>query len=222
MPNPSRRRSARPASPTRRQLTQQLRALAHPLRLRLLEAFAQGPRTTMQVASRLGEPPTRLYHHVNALERAGLLKLVDTKAVRGTTEKYFELSQKRIGAVSRRQLTPASRSSVAQLATSVFDQARRELLAAVAGPTSLTSTTAPTAFRMILALPPSRIATVRRRLLTMLRQIKKDCSDWKKKARGELAPWALTLALAPTLSQERPAGSGRNGPRTGARPRRRR
>src|SRR5262245_12737797 len=66
----------RPASAAvaaeRRRATQELRALAHPLRLKLLEAFAGGPRTTMQVAADMGEPPTRLYHHVNALERAGI------------------------------------------------------------------------------------------------------------------------------------------------------
>ena len=37
-----------------------------------MELFAEAPRTTKQVAELLGEPPTRLYHHVAALERAGL------------------------------------------------------------------------------------------------------------------------------------------------------
>src|SRR6266571_2423568 len=86
----------------RRRVTQELRALAHPLRLKLLEHFGNGPRTTMQVAAAIGEPPTRLYHHVNALERAGILHLKRTRQVRGTTEKYFEVAKKRI-AMSRPQ-----------------------------------------------------------------------------------------------------------------------
>src|SRR5262245_21298058 len=81
----------------RRRATQELRALAHPLRLRLLEHFAQGPTTTMQVAAKMGEPPTRLYHHVNALERAGLLKLRSTRPNRGTTEKYYEVTRTQVG-----------------------------------------------------------------------------------------------------------------------------
>src|SRR5262252_6431354 len=90
----------------RRRATQELRALAHPLRLRLLEEFAGGPpRTTMQVAASLGEPPTRLYHHVNALERAGILKLAHTRQVRGTTEKYFEVARKRFGVVDGSRIT---------------------------------------------------------------------------------------------------------------------
>ena len=68
----------------------QIKALAHPLRQRILERFGQGPATTKQVAERLGEKPTRLYHHVSVLERAGLVRLVETRQKRGTTEKYFE------------------------------------------------------------------------------------------------------------------------------------
>src|SRR3989442_3746733 len=72
---------------------EEMRALAHPLRLRLLEMFADGPRTTMQVAAILHTPPTRLYHHVHALERAGLLHLREIRRKRGTHEKYFEIPE---------------------------------------------------------------------------------------------------------------------------------
>jgi DNA-binding transcriptional ArsR family regulator len=88
----SRRRSRRRA-PLPRGLAR-VRALAHPLRLRLLELFAERPRTTMQAAQALGEAPTRLYHHVAALERAGLVRLRETRPNRGTTEKYFETVSK--------------------------------------------------------------------------------------------------------------------------------
>ena len=47
---------------------EQMRALSHPLRLRLLELFAERPRTTKQAAEALGEPTTKLYHHVAAHE----------------------------------------------------------------------------------------------------------------------------------------------------------
>ena len=160
-------------------MTLQLRALAHPLRLRLLESFAQGPLTTMQVATRLGEPPTRLYHHVNALERAGILRLVDTKPVRGTTEKYYEVARKQIGAVTGERLTPAARASIASMATTVFEEARQELVAALGRRESLTAATAPTALRMILDLPPSQLPMVRRRLKALLKAIRSDCSRFK-------------------------------------------
>lgn len=66
----------------------QVRALADPLRMRILTALCE-ERTTKQVAELLHEKPTRLYHHVDALERAGLVQLTRTRPKRGTTEKYY-------------------------------------------------------------------------------------------------------------------------------------
>jgi DNA-binding transcriptional ArsR family regulator len=68
----------------------QVKAIADPLRMRLLEAFSDGPATTKQVAKSIGENATKLYHHVDALEKAGLVKLVETRPNRGTTEKYYQ------------------------------------------------------------------------------------------------------------------------------------
>jgi DNA-binding transcriptional ArsR family regulator len=67
----------------------QLKVLADPLRVRILEAFCRDEATTKQVAEALGEKPTRLYHHVEALERVGLLHPTRTRRNRGTLEKYF-------------------------------------------------------------------------------------------------------------------------------------
>src|SRR5262245_66335309 len=100
----TRKRTRRSGAADRRRATQELRALAHPLRLRLVEEFAGAARTTMQVAAAMGEPPTRLYHHVNALERAGILKLARTRQGRGTTEKYYAVGEKVFGAKRGTQL----------------------------------------------------------------------------------------------------------------------
>jgi DNA-binding transcriptional ArsR family regulator len=67
-----------------------VRALADPLRMRILDAMKSGPRTTKQVAGLLGEPPTKLYHHVEVLEKAGLVRLQSTRPNRGTIERYYQ------------------------------------------------------------------------------------------------------------------------------------
>lgn len=74
---------------------EQIKALAHPLRQRILELMIEAPITTKQVADRIGEKPTKLYHHVDTLESAGLIKLVRTQKKRGTVEKYYEAVAKR-------------------------------------------------------------------------------------------------------------------------------
>ena len=67
----------------------QIKVLADPLRIRILEDLCTEERTTKQVALRLGEKPTKLYHHMEALERVGLIRLTRTRQNRGTIEKYY-------------------------------------------------------------------------------------------------------------------------------------
>jgi DNA-binding transcriptional ArsR family regulator len=83
-----RRRSAPQAELRTLDDLKQVRALADPLRMRILTALCE-ERTTKQVAELLHEKPTRLYHHVDALERAGLVQLTRTRPKRGTIEKYY-------------------------------------------------------------------------------------------------------------------------------------
>ena len=69
---------------------EQIKAISDPLRLRIFNALSKETMTTKQVAEVIGEPPTKLYRHVQVLEKVGLIKLVRTKKNRGTVEKYYE------------------------------------------------------------------------------------------------------------------------------------
>jgi DNA-binding transcriptional ArsR family regulator len=181
-------------APALRANVAELRALAHPLRLRILELFAEAPRTTMQVAELLGQPPTRLYHHVNALERSGLLRLRETRPNRGTIEKWYEAVAQRFHA-SR---TPGKRAPPA-LALAVAEQARRELTSALAqrrGPRPMVA-------RLVAPGPPARIALIRRRLQAFLQDLQREgaTTSGSRLARPPPDPrherWALTLTFAP-------------------------
>ena len=79
----------------------QIKVFAHPLRARLVEVFADKPMTAKQAAQIIGQKPTRLYHHVEALERVGLIKLVKTQKKRGTIEKYYRTVAKRFSVDAR-------------------------------------------------------------------------------------------------------------------------
>ena len=68
----------------------QVRLLSDPLKLQLLQAFAEGPKTTKQVATELNESVTKLYRHVDALHDAGLLLISEEKQKRGTVERTFQ------------------------------------------------------------------------------------------------------------------------------------
>ena len=74
----------------------QIKALADPLRYRVFELLTMEARTAKQTAEYMGVKPTRLYHHFGVLEKAGLIRKVKTRKVRGTVEKYYEAVAKKV------------------------------------------------------------------------------------------------------------------------------
>lgn len=68
---------------------EQIRAIVEPLRIRILNLLIQESLTTKQVANHLGENVNKLYHHIEILEEAGMIALVETRKNRGTLEKYY-------------------------------------------------------------------------------------------------------------------------------------
>ena len=76
----------------------QVRLLSDPLKLRLLQSFAESARTTKQVAAELGESVTKLYRHVDALFDSGLIEVVEEKRKRGTIERTFRAVARRFEA----------------------------------------------------------------------------------------------------------------------------
>ena len=76
------------------QTPEQLKALADPLRQSLLEQFCS-PATIKQAAGRLGVPVTRLYHHVDQLLAAGLIRVAREEKRRAVNERFFEAVARR-------------------------------------------------------------------------------------------------------------------------------
>src|SRR3954453_15275690 len=144
-----RKRRPGPGAPLLDPNVAEMRALAHPLRLRMMELFAEQPRTTKQVADLLGQPPTRLYHHVAALERAGLLVLKETRQNRGAVEKWYAGVAKQYQAIDEKQSkNKPSRAARRALAATVLDQAKQELLSVPTG------SEPPLLARMVIAAKP--------------------------------------------------------------------
>jgi DNA-binding transcriptional ArsR family regulator len=66
-----------------------LKALAEPLRLRLMNLLATHPRTVKELATIVGVPQTRLYYHVKILERHGLIGVTSRRMVSGIEERTY-------------------------------------------------------------------------------------------------------------------------------------
>lgn len=67
----------------------ELRTIANPLRVRILDCLIAAPHTVQEVRKRLGIPSTKLYYHVAELEKAGLIRLVHTEIQAGIQLKYY-------------------------------------------------------------------------------------------------------------------------------------
>jgi DNA-binding transcriptional ArsR family regulator len=73
---------------------EQLKAISDPFRQQLIGAFVQ-PATAKDAAKRLEVPVGRLYHHLDQLEAAGLIKVVAERRRRGAVERTFQAVARR-------------------------------------------------------------------------------------------------------------------------------
>lgn len=66
------------------------KALADPLRIRLLEWLFEAPRSARQLADCAGLPADRLYYHLGQLEQAGLIEVAEYRPLaRGKVERIY-------------------------------------------------------------------------------------------------------------------------------------
>lgn len=66
------------------------KALADPLRILLLEALSERPRSARELAECTRLPADRLYYHIGQLERAGLIEVTEYRQLaRGKVERVY-------------------------------------------------------------------------------------------------------------------------------------
>lgn len=74
------------------QTYEQLKVLADPRRLMILQRLMNAPATLSQLGRAFDEHPAWVRHHLKRLESVGLVHLVHTQQVSGITEKYYAAS----------------------------------------------------------------------------------------------------------------------------------
>jgi DNA-binding transcriptional ArsR family regulator len=67
----------------------QLKAFAHPTRVRVLELLIAAPMTSKQLGDALGMTAARVHYHLKFLEKAELVRLVERSERSGIVEKYY-------------------------------------------------------------------------------------------------------------------------------------
>ncbi len=69
---------------------EQQKLLASAIRIQIMHAIADVPRTAKQVADLLGQSPGNVHYHMLRLFDGGLIHLVETREVGGIVEKYYK------------------------------------------------------------------------------------------------------------------------------------
>ncbi len=151
----------------------QLRLLTDPLKLKLVRAFAEGEKTTKQVAAELGESTTKLYRHVDALQDAGLLLVVKETPKRGTVERTFRAVARKFEA-DRSLFAEGGGEDRAGAFRDVLRTGEEEILSALA---SADADTIPEEFvlaRIRCKRSPERIASLRQSLAEWIESVQED------------------------------------------------
>jgi DNA-binding transcriptional ArsR family regulator len=183
----------------------QLKALAAPLRQRLLRAFAGEPQTTKQVARSLRENSTKLYHHVDTLAEAGLLRLVRTQQKRGTTERYYQAAAKQFSVHRNifRHLRAQNARGKKFAAEVLFETAFQNALEEIRpnGPDAATGKGKAALLQSRICATPNEAVALRKKIQRLI----ETCARRKptRKARKAKESFELLFAIYPVRSRRR-------------------
>ena len=124
-----------------------LKALSDPIRLRvfhLLMRHAHRSWTVKEIAAEIGQPATKLYHHVKLLEQAELIRDVETRVVSGIVEHRYQTAQRSLQFDDALFGSPATRDDSIAHTAAVITECRDEYVDYLSRPDADTS-------RMMLA-----------------------------------------------------------------------
>ncbi len=181
---------------------EQVKALAHPLRMRILETLVvSDPMTTKQVAEALGEKPTRLYHHVDKLEKVGLIRLTHTRQNRGATEKYYEAVARSFSAGAELfsdDSTEDRENAFIPMIRTVFDNTTNELMRLVAAQESAKLIEDEGVMSYIeIHMTQEEVAKVQQKLQDVLEYLQSSEDPEASLDKENLRKYRLTLAYYP-------------------------
>jgi DNA-binding transcriptional ArsR family regulator len=179
-----------------------LKMIADPLRLQIIRSLDK-PRTVKELAERLDTPATKLYYHVNQLEKHNIIRVVDTRIVSGIIEKHYQVAAKSYR-VSK-SLLKASKDSDEQLEvllSAIFDTAKAEMKQSVkAGLLRIDEAVKEPRHDGIIwhgsmNLSPERFAELNGRLQSLLTEFDQAAHEENE---ADKAPYGLVVTFYPVV-----------------------
>jgi DNA-binding transcriptional ArsR family regulator len=172
---------------------QQFKAIADPLRSKILGIIQTRPATVKQIADRLGEAPGNIGHNLQVLEKAGLAQVVATRVVRGIIARYYTRTARIFSFTFPREVTGET-----PMVIDILEHARYELLEAMAAYGDKPSS--PGAFPHV-RISAERAQVYRERLEGLLADLLHEPVD----PHGQVYGLVYQMFLAPPYLQDAPA-----------------
>jgi DNA-binding transcriptional ArsR family regulator len=168
-----------------------LRLLADPLRLRLLAVLRDRPGTVKELAEQVGTAPSKLYYHIELLERHSLVAVVATRVVSGITEKQYRVTALDFRVDRALLALGGAEAAIDGMLAAVIDTTRAEAKA-TARAIAFDETSENILARKIVSLDLEQARTFKRELGELLERFERGSSQ-RKHARA----YNLTVAYFP-------------------------
>lgn len=176
-----------------------LKVISDPLRVQILELMLDQALTVKQIAQAAGLTPSRLYYHINLLEKHGLLEVAGTRLVSGIVEKSYRCAAQHIKVEKELFLSsPEGAESLGQALTTVLDATKadikRSIRAGLIGSGQSADKPKSRISRTLACLTPAGAQALYQRLAGLVEEFSQlDALD------GEDAqPYALLIGMYPT------------------------
>jgi predicted ArsR family transcriptional regulator len=104
-----------------------VKVIAHSIRLNILQSL-KIPKPVKKIAKTLNLPATKLYYHINLMEKHGLIQVVETNIVSGIVEKKYQVVARNYR-IDNRLLTDelTGTEDFARMIGAIFDTTRAEI-----------------------------------------------------------------------------------------------
>jgi DNA-binding transcriptional ArsR family regulator len=181
-----------------------LKVYFDPMRLKIIHQMVREPKSVHEIAEALGVPFTRLYYHINLLEKNGIIHVVETRAMSGAVEeKYYQVAAYHF-IVPRSMLsfsTPEGEESIKVFLSAMLDETTEDIRRSIRSGHIKMELESPEPESLLLRrglmkMPREKVSQFHQDLMELMRRYQAEPST------AEDAYYALVLAVYPTAFLE--------------------
>lgn len=186
-----------------------LKVLADPLRNQIMEVMTPKPLTINQAAARLGVAASKLYYHVNLMEKHNLLRVVDTVVHGNLIEKHYWITAYQFK-IDEEMFnfqvdTPEGTEHLIEMLLSNLNATREDIQRSMYARHHQIAHGAPQNprhvfdLREVYRLPDEVATTFHSRLHALVEEFKQEAAQYENSQEEGLTPWALSLVFYPSF-----------------------